>query len=187
MSKYKSSSPIILVYALMTQCVMNVVEECKVVMCHIPGTFLHGWEKYLYWKLVKAVYRTILETVLFYNKVYKQLEDQGFEKNHYNECTWNNTVDDEDVTVQVQVDGLIAGHKDQCILNNYIKEFNGVLGCGTLLSLFGKQKLVTKSSTEAELVGVDDTMTFVMWTQYFFSRAYKEFTGHIKVEGSLKP
>ena len=31
-----------------------------------------------------------------------------------------------------------------------------------------KQKIDTKSSTEAELVGVDDAMTFVMWMKYFF-------------------
>ena len=30
-----------------------------------------------------------------------------------------------------------------------------------------RQKLNTKSSTEAELVGVDDVMPQVMWTRYF--------------------
>ena len=30
-----------------------------------------------------------------------------------------------------------------------------------------KQKLNTRSSTEAELVGVDDTMTMILWTKLF--------------------
>ena len=32
---------------------------------------------------------------------------------------------------------------------------------------YSKQKLNSKSSTEAELVGVDDVLTQVMWNQYF--------------------
>ena len=43
-----------------------------------------------------------------------------------------------------------------------------LLGTRVVLSLSCKQKVVTKSSTEAELVGVDDAMTFVMWDKYFF-------------------
>ena len=34
---------------------------------------------------------------------------------------------------------------------------------GSVISLSKKQKINDKSSTEAELVGVDDAMTFVMW------------------------
>ena len=30
-----------------------------------------------------------------------------------------------------------------------------------------KQKLNTKSSTEAELVGIDDVMPQILWTRYF--------------------
>ena len=37
-----------------------------------------------------------------------------------------------------------------------------------MLSLSLKQKINTRSSTEAELVGVDGAMTLVMWTKYFF-------------------
>ena len=42
------------------------------------------------------------------------------------------------------------------------------LGHGSVLSVSAKQKINTKSLTKAELVEVDDTMTFVMWMKYFF-------------------
>jgi hypothetical protein len=42
-----------------------------------------------------------------------------------------------------------------------------LLGQGALMSMSSKQKINTKSSTEAELVGVDDAMNFVLWIQLF--------------------
>jgi hypothetical protein len=41
------------------------------------------------------------------------------------------------------------------------------LGKGSVYSTSTRQKLNTKSSTEAELVGVDDVMPLVLWTRYF--------------------
>jgi hypothetical protein len=41
------------------------------------------------------------------------------------------------------------------------------LGKGSVYSTSTWQKLNTKSSTEAELVGVDDVMPLVLWTRYF--------------------
>jgi hypothetical protein len=41
------------------------------------------------------------------------------------------------------------------------------LGKGSLYSASTRQKLNTKSSTEAKLVGVDDVMPLILWTQYF--------------------
>ncbi len=41
------------------------------------------------------------------------------------------------------------------------------MGKGAITSLSRKQKLNTRSSTEAELVAVDDCMSQVLWTKYF--------------------
>jgi hypothetical protein len=47
------------------------------------------------------------------------------------------------------------------------------LGQGALMSMSSKQKINTKSSTEAELVGVNDTMNFVVWIQLFMGEQLK--------------
>ena len=41
----------------------------------------------------------------------------------------------------------------------------GTLGGGAFYALSSKQKLNTRSSTEAQLVGVDDMMGKVLWTR----------------------
>ena len=40
-------------------------------------------------------------------------------------------------------------------------------GCVSIISIPKKQKLNTKSSTEAELIGADDAMPQMLWTRYF--------------------
>jgi hypothetical protein len=45
----------------------------------------------------------------------------------------------------------------------------GSLGKGMFSTTSSKQKMNTHSSTEAELVGVDDMMAKVLWTQYFLN------------------
>jgi hypothetical protein len=61
------------------------------------------------------------------------------------------------------VDGSFAVHHD-------MKSHTGAtmsLGKGSIYSTSVRQRLNTKSSTEAELVGVDDVMPQVLWTRYF--------------------
>ena len=41
------------------------------------------------------------------------------------------------------------------------------LGKGAVQSISRKHKLNTRSSTEAELVGVDDAATMILWTRLF--------------------
>ena len=52
-----------------------------------------------------------------------------------------------------------------------------------MLSISAKQKINTKSSTKAELVGVDNAMTFVMWVKHFFESQVRS----INVNSPLKP
>ena len=38
-----------------------------------------------------------------------------------------------------------------------------------------KQKINTKSSTEAELEGIDDAMNFVVWSKLFFDWQFEDY------------
>ena len=40
-------------------------------------------------------------------------------------------------------------------------------GRGSIISISKKQKLNTKSSAEAELIGADEAMPQMLWTRYF--------------------
>jgi len=63
------------------------------------------------------------------------------------------------------VDSSYAVHPD-------MRSHSGIvmmLGKGAVYSSSCKQKLNTKSSTEAELVGIDDAMGQVLWTRHFLA------------------
>ena len=82
-------------------------------------------------------------------------------------------------TLTWNIDASFAVHPD-------CKSHTGAyltLGHGSVLSISAKQKINTKSSTEAELVGVDDAMTFVMWMKHFFESQVRS----INVNSLLKP
>ena len=53
------------------------------------------------------------------------------------------------------------------------------LGKGSVFSTSTRQKLNTKSSTEAELVAVDDLMPMVIWTKHFLKEQVYDTTATI--------
>ena len=70
---------------------------------------------------------------------------------------------DKSGTIRWWVDAAFAVHHN-------MKSHTGsvmTLGKGAVYSSSTKQKLNTKSSTEAELVGLDDVMPQILWTRYF--------------------
>jgi hypothetical protein len=77
---------------------------------------------------------------------------------------------DTGVDIKWWIDASFAVHPD-------MKSHTGAtmsLGKGSVYSISRKQRINTKSSTEAELVGVDDGMPLVIWTRNFISaQGYK--------------
>ena len=57
-----------------------------------------------------------------------------------------------------------------------------MLGHGSVLSMFCKQKINTKSSTEAKLVGVNDAMTFIMRMKHFFQSQLDNINSDLKLK-----
>ena len=64
------------------------------------------------------------------------------------------------------VDALYAAHDDMWGHTGGTMSM-GKDGRGSIISISKKQKLKTKSSTEAELIGEDDAMPQMLWTRYF--------------------
>ena len=72
--------------------------------------------KYLIAKLKKAVYGTLLAAILFYKKLKKHLESNGFQMNPYDLCTFNKTVNGQQCTIQFHVDDLLISHMDLAVI-----------------------------------------------------------------------
>jgi hypothetical protein len=84
--------------------------------------------KYLYAKLTKAVYGTLLGAILFYEKLSKQLEDWGYVPNCYDRCTFNKMVDGNQVTIQFHVDDLKISHMKQSVIDDVLDDLNKKFG-----------------------------------------------------------
>ncbi|VEU33958.1 unnamed protein product [Pseudo-nitzschia multistriata] len=73
------------------------------------------------------------------------------------------------------VDAAFAVHNDMRSHSGGMMTF----GTGAAITTCTKQKLNTKSSTEAEVVGVDDNMTFILWARYFLQAQHQHMTDNI--------
>jgi hypothetical protein len=146
-SKDESSSPTVSIYTLMASCLIDAIDDRKVVTCDIPGAFLQanwpadqdcflkfegvmvdmicqidpkykrnviyrGKNKFIFARLNKAVYGTLLGAIMFYQKLSKQLTDRDYVQNDYDPCTFNKVINGEQVTIQFHVDDLKISHKE---------------------------------------------------------------------------
>ena len=69
--------------------------------------------------------------LLFYNKLWKDLKDSGFEVNPYNPCVTNKTMRGSQMTVVWHVDDMKISHKmPEAVTSfmNYIKDRYGKIG-----------------------------------------------------------
>jgi hypothetical protein len=84
--------------------------------------------KFIYAKLTKAVYGTLLGAILFYEKLSKQLVEWGYEPNCYDRCTFNKMVDGNQVTIQFHVDDLKISHMKQYVIDSILDDLNKEFG-----------------------------------------------------------
>jgi hypothetical protein len=84
--------------------------------------------KYIYAKLTKAVYGTLLGAILFYEKLTKQLEEWGYEPNCYDRCTFNKMINGRQITIQFHVDDLKLSHRDQSVIDQVLIDLNNKFG-----------------------------------------------------------
>jgi hypothetical protein len=69
------------------------------------------------------------------------------------------------------IDAAFAVHMDMKSHTGYCLS----MGTGAVVSGSVKQKITTKSSTESELVGIADTMTFIEWISLFMKDQVKDY------------
>jgi hypothetical protein len=84
--------------------------------------------KYVYAKLTKAVYGTLLGAILFYEKLSKQLVNWGYEPNCYDRCTFNKMIDGNQITIQFHVDNLKISHMKQSVIDSVLDDLNNEFG-----------------------------------------------------------
>ena len=77
-------------------------------------------KKFLYGRLIKAVYGMLLGAIILYNKLSKHLTDHGFVQNEYDMCTFNKMVNGEQISVQFHVDNLKVSYKEESVLEGFL-------------------------------------------------------------------
>jgi hypothetical protein len=84
---------------------------------------------YVYAKLTKAVYGTLLGAILFYQKLSQKLIDWGYyESNYYDRCTFNKMIDGNQITIQFHVDDLKISHVKQSVIDEVLVDSNNKFG-----------------------------------------------------------
>jgi hypothetical protein len=85
-------------------------------------------KRWLFGKVTKAIYGTLLGARLFYDKLRTFLESIGFKVNDYDECTFNLTIEGKQCPIQFHVDDLKMSHVKQSVLDEVINKLNDEFG-----------------------------------------------------------
>eukprot|EP00978_Attheya_sp_CCMP212_P005488 scaffold12295_cov58-Attheya_sp.AAC.1 len=124
-----------------------------------------------------------------------------------NEGNWNKlvrlmgflkTTQDDVATLEADDTQSMQGHIDATFtVHGDYKSHTGatlMLGKGTVTSISCKQKINTRSSTESELVGIDDVIAKMLWTKLMIKAqgfkvkniAHRDNTSSMKLEANFK-
>ena len=99
----------------------------------------------LYVLLNKALYGLLRSALLFYEKLVKDLEDNGFEINPYDPCVANKMVGGHQMTVCWHVDDLKVSHKDPKEITKFAVYLSSIYG----------EKLTVHRGKVHDYLGVD--------------------------------
>ena len=75
----------------------------------------------LYVELLKALYGMMESSLLFYKKLVKDLQEQGFKVNPYDPCVANKMVNRKQLTLTWHVDDLKASHVEKKVIDDFIQ------------------------------------------------------------------
>jgi hypothetical protein len=84
--------------------------------------------KWLFGKVTKAIYGTLLGACLFYDKLRAFLESIDFVVSDYDECTFNKMINGKQCTIQFHVDDLKISYVTQTVLDDVINQLNAEFG-----------------------------------------------------------
>ena len=108
--------------------------------------------------------------------------------NPHDQCTMNEAINGQQATIVLHVDDLKISHCDSRVADTIPGVLNGVHGKetplavmwqGALISNSSKQKINTKSSTEAEPVGVSDTPNLQIWARHCLDAQFDHVNNHL--------
>src|SRR5210317_611947 len=80
--------------------------------------------KFLYLKVLKAIYGMLQAALLWYKKFRNDLEDNGFIFNRYDPCMANKVVNGKQLMVIFHVDDCMSSHVDKKVNDDFLKWLN---------------------------------------------------------------
>lgn len=87
-------------------------------------TCTKSYRELMYGKLNKAVYGTLSGAILFYEKLVIQLLQWDFEMNPYDQCTFNNMIDGNQLIINFHIDDLHVSSEHKQDIKNFLFDLN---------------------------------------------------------------
>ena len=93
-----------------------------------PYVVYENNRKILYVRVLKALYGSLVASLLWYKQFRSDLEDKGYKFNPYDPCVANKKVNGKQHTVRFHVDDLMASHMDSKVNDKFLKWLNKMYG-----------------------------------------------------------
>ena len=85
-------------------------------------------ETVIYSRANKAIYGTLKAALLFWKKLKRFLDSEGFKDNPYDPCTMNKIINGKQATIQWYVDDVKISHAEEEVVGDIIELMNGTFG-----------------------------------------------------------